>query len=173
MPPPSQRPLTMPIPSSSSSSASAPIQSIQSTSPSILARTQKFIEDNQRMLIIGASVAVVGGIGYLIYSNQKPRKGSSGSSSSTSPGSESVGGSKKKSKGKKKKSGGSAGSGGSGMKDGFLKNEGSEGPLLEEIKNEKEVEEKEKDKGSPTISISSKEEAGPLDGECLYLTNSL
>lgn len=93
-----------------------------SASPSILSRTQKFIEDNQKLLILGAAVAVSAGAGYYLYNRTSDGKpGSSGSSSSSSTGA--AAGAKKSKKNKKKKSNGDKG----------LKGEGLEGPLLEEI----------------------------------------
>jgi import receptor subunit TOM70 len=87
-----------------------------------LSRTQKFIEDNQKLLILGAAVAVSAGAGYYLYNRSSDGKpGSSGSSSSSSTGA--AAGAKKNKNKKKKKSTGDKG----------LKGEGLEGPLLEEI----------------------------------------
>lgn len=106
------------------SSSSAPTF----TSPSLVARTQRWIEDNQRLLLLGAAVAAAGGVGWYLYNKPSGRRpGSAGPGSAAADGSAEAGASgaaKKKNK-KKKKAGG--------LKEGFLKGEGSEGPLLEEI----------------------------------------
>ena len=63
---------------------------ISAASPSLLSRTQKFIEDNQKLLILGAAVAVSAGAGYYLYNRQsdgsKPGASGSGSSSSSTAG---------------------------------------------------------------------------------------
>lgn len=108
-------------------SANAP--TLNAPPSTLITRTQKWIEENQRLLILGAAVAVVGGAGYLLYNRPPPRStGGRGGSGSGISGSEAgelgAGGKKKKSKKGKK---------GTGLKDGFLAGEGDEGPLLEEI----------------------------------------
>lgn len=95
-------------------------------SATLLARTQRWIEDNQKILILGAAVAVVSGAGYLLY-NRPTSRGSTPGSGGSESGAGGVG-SKKKNKGKKGKKSGS-----SGLKEGFLRGEGDDGPLLEEI----------------------------------------
>jgi import receptor subunit TOM70 len=125
MPPPPVQASQVPLSSYTSIPTSTPPPTITSGPPSTLfVRTQKWIEDNQRLLILGAAVAVVSGAGYLLYTkpSQKPSTPGSG---------EKATGEKKK---KKKKSGSS------GLKDGFLRNEGEDGPLLEEIKPEESTE---------------------------------
>lgn len=96
---------------------------------SIISRTQKFIEDNQKLLILGAAVAVGAGAGYYLYNRPSPRDGSSGSGSGTAG----TAGSSKKSKNKKKKKSGAD-------KDKFLAGSGLEGALLEEIEPKPKVE---------------------------------
>lgn len=93
------------------------------------------------MLILGAAVAVVGGAGYLLYNRPPARKprgpsgAAAGSGSEGESGTNGAGGSKKNKKKKSKKAGG-------GAKDGFLKGEGDDGPLLEEIAPKEKVQEK-------------------------------
>ena len=95
-------------------------------SQSFLTKTQRFIEENQRLILLGCAVAAAGGAGYYLYNRptDKP-SGSSGSSPTSS--------SKKKNKKKNKKNG-------SGLQGGFLKGEGAQGPLLEEIEKPKQAE---------------------------------
>jgi import receptor subunit TOM70 len=92
---------------------------------SLLTKTQRFIEENQRILLLGCAVAAATG-GYYLYSRSPSSNttsdGKPGSSSSSSSGS-------KKNKKKKNKKGG--------MQSGFLKGEGNDGPLLEEIEKPK------------------------------------
>ncbi|WVR08724.1 hypothetical protein IAU60_005782 [Kwoniella sp. DSM 27419] len=121
-------PASIPVPSVP---VSAPIPPA-SASQTLLTRTQKFVEENQRLILLGCAVLAASGAGYYLYSNRSGGSGSSGSAKgssgsgdeSTSSASAGVaGGSSKKNKKKKKKSAG----------DKFVKNEGEKGPLLEEI----------------------------------------
>ena len=84
---------------------------------SLLTRAQRFVEENQRLILLGAAVAASAGAGYYLYATR--------SSSSRGPGSPGPStGSRKSKKNKKKK----------GTKDeGFLKGQGNQGPLVEEI----------------------------------------
>jgi import receptor subunit TOM70 len=96
----------------------------------LVARTQRWIEDNQRILLLGAAVAAAGGVGWYLYNKPSSFRGSGKGGSASAPGDAASGeggaaGAAKKKKNKKKKAGG--------MKEGFLKGEGTEGPLLEEI----------------------------------------
>ena len=86
----------------------------------LLARTQRFVEDNQKIILIGAAVAVGAGAGYYLYNRSSDGPGGSSSSARDSAGAS--GSSKKSKKSKKKKN------------SQFLKGEGNQGPLLEEIK---------------------------------------
>ena len=114
-------------------SAAASSSSPQFASPSLVARTQRWIEDNQRILLLGAAVATAGGIGWYLYnkpssssSRGKPGSGAAGAGAGDAGSAEGgASGAAKKKKNKKKKA--------SGLKEGFLKGEGAEGPLLEEI----------------------------------------
>nr|ODN82370.1 mitochondrial outer membrane 72K protein [Cryptococcus depauperatus CBS 7841] len=125
---PTPPPASIPTPS-------VPLHTASASSPSLLSRTQKFVEENQRLIILGCAVLAATSAGYYLYSrSDKP------GASSAAPGSS------KKNK-KKKKSGE--------KKDGkFLKNEGDQGPLLEERQ------------ASPTQKGDSKQEkeVGHLDG---------
>jgi import receptor subunit TOM70 len=116
--PPPQAQFSIPTPPAP---ATAPSQSF-------LTKTQRFIEENQRLILLGCAVAAAGGAGYYLYNrpSDKPT-GSSGSGSSPTSSQ------KKKNKKKNKK-------GGSGLQGGFLKGEGAQGPLLEEIEKPKVAE---------------------------------
>lgn len=93
-------------------------------SQSLLTKTQRFIEENQRLIILGCAVAAASGVGYMLYNrNSGPSTGSSPSIGGES------GKSASKKKNKKKKKGG--------LQSGFLKGEGNEGPLVEEIEKPK------------------------------------
>ncbi|WWC65177.1 uncharacterized protein I303_107791 [Kwoniella dejecticola CBS 10117] len=123
-------------PSQPSVPVSVPV-SAPSAPSSLLSRSQKFIEENQRLILLGCAVLAASGAGYYLYSSRSG--GSAGGSSSSSKDS-TIGGagagssssaSKKKKKNKKK----------SNSK--FVEGEGDKGPLLEEIeqpKSEKKVE---------------------------------
>lgn len=117
--PATQAPYSIPPPSAAAAAAAA----TAAPSQGLLSKTQRFIEENQRMLLLGCAVAAASAGGYYYYSTR-----SSSSSSSGKPGSSS-GASGSKKKNKKKKKGGA-----SGLQSGFLKGEGSDGPLVEEIK---------------------------------------
>lgn len=100
-------------------------------SQGFVSRAQRFIEDNQKAILIGCGVAAAAGAGYYLYTQRG--SGSSGPSSGSSGSAPASGSSKNKKKKKSKKS------------EKFLKGEGTDGPLLEEIKPkpaEKKVEEK-------------------------------
>lgn len=115
--PPPQAQFSVPVPTSTPSHAIPP--------QSLLTKTQRFIEENQRILLLGCAVAAATG-GYYLYS----RSPSANSTSDGKPGSSSSSSSSaKKNKKKKNKKGG--------MQSGFLKGEGSDGPLLEEIEKPK------------------------------------
>ncbi|WWD07113.1 hypothetical protein V865_005210 [Kwoniella europaea PYCC6329] len=103
-----------------------------SASGGLLTRTQKFIEENQRLILLGCAVLAASGAGYYLYSTRSSGAGPSGdagSSSSSAPGTSS---SAKKNKKKKKKASSSA------KDEKFVKGEGDKGPLLEEIEQPKE-----------------------------------
>lgn len=121
--PPGQVPLSASSANYTSGAASAP--------SSLVSRTQTWIEENQRLLILGACVAVVGGAGYLLYNRpstgQARGRGADQGETSSSAGLSGTAAAGKKNKKKKSKKT-------SGLKEGFLKGEGDEGPLLEEIK---------------------------------------
>jgi len=136
-PPAPSTPL-VPVPSH----AAAPPQSL-------LTRSQKFIEENQKLLLIGAAVAVSAGAGYYLYNRTAPGGPSAG-------GKEIGGGAKSSKKKNKKKKGGD--------KDKFVKGDGLEGPLLEEIE-QKEV------KAAETAPEVNAAPAGPehLEGESVEL----
>lgn len=106
-----------PLPTAPPTSIPTPSASVSPTSPpsSLLTRTQKFIEENQRLILLGCAVLAATGAGYYLYS--RPDK-SSPSTPTAAP--------SKKNKKKKKK-------GGEKKDDKYLKNEGDRGPLLEEI----------------------------------------
>ncbi|OWZ75289.1 mitochondrial outer membrane 72K protein [Cryptococcus neoformans Bt85] len=106
-----------PLPTAPPTSIPTPSASVSPTSPpsSLLTRTQKFIEENQRLILLGCAVLAATGAGYYLYS--RPHK-SSPSTPTAAP--------SKKNKKKKKK-------GGEKKDDKYLKNEGDRGPLLEEI----------------------------------------
>ena len=123
----------------------------QFASPSLVARTQRWIEDNQRLLLLGAAVAAAGGVGWDLYnkpssSSRKPGSSSGSADSSAAAGEGGAAGAAKKKKNKKKKAGG--------LKEGFLKGEGSDGPLLEEIPEA----EREKAKAVPPPASKDKED---------------
>lgn len=104
----------------------APAPSVNVPSQSILSKTQRFIEDNQRAILIGCGVLAVSGAGYYLYNRNGTPLG--GSDDGNKPGGSSSA-SKKKKKNKKK--------GGSGLQGGFLKGDGADGPLVEEIEKPK------------------------------------
>jgi len=123
-------------------------------SQSLLTKTQRFIEENQRLILLGCAVAAAGGAGYYLYnrppsSDSKPDSSSTGSSSS----------SKKKNKKKSKKNG-------SGLQSGFLKGEGAQGPLLEEIEKPKQAA-GEKSEGAAVEGEKSK----PQEAETSHLSD--
>jgi import receptor subunit TOM70 len=107
-------------------SVPVPPPSAPTVNQSILTKTQRFIEENQRLILLGCAVAAAGGAGYYLY-NRSSNDSKPSSGSSSTPGSSSS--SKKKNKKKNKKSG---------LQSGFLKGEGSQGPLLEEIEKPKQ-----------------------------------
>jgi import receptor subunit TOM70 len=113
-----------PVPTSSDLPPSPVVQA--APTQSILTRTQRFIEENQRLILLGCAVLAAGGAGYYLYSRSGDK---AGPSTPGSAGSGSTAGAKK-SKKKSKKKGGASGS----DKSGFLKGDGTEGPLVEEIK---------------------------------------
>jgi len=117
----------LPPPQAQFSIPTPPAPATTAPSQSFLTKTQRFIEENQRLILLGCAVAAAGGAGYYLYN--RPSDKSSGSSGS---GSSSTSSSKKKNKKKNKK-------GGSGLQGGFLKGEGSQGPLLEEIEKPKQA----------------------------------
>ncbi|WRT70870.1 uncharacterized protein IL334_007869 [Kwoniella shivajii] len=132
--------------------ASIPVPSQPIAPPtSLLTRSQKFIEENQRLILLGCAVLAASGAGYYLYSNRSIGGGSGGSSSASaesgsgSSSTENTAGasaSSKKNKKKKKKSGDK-------KDEKFLSNQGEKGPLLEEIeqpKDEKKVEKVEVEK---------------------------
>jgi import receptor subunit TOM70 len=92
-----------------------------------LTKTQRFIEDNQKALLIGCGVLAVSGAGYYLYNRNGSPLG--GSDDGNKAGGSSSSASKKKKKNKKK--------GGSGLQSGFLKGDGADGPLVEEIEKPK------------------------------------
>lgn len=97
--------------------ASAPVSS------AFLDRTKRFIDDN-RAVLLGLGVLAAGGILYYNYSSSSSSsrgRGSAGGDASSAGSSGSSSSSKNKKKKNKKKSA-------------FLKGEGLDGPLLEEIK---------------------------------------
>nr|XP_019050831.1 mitochondrial outer membrane 72K protein [Kwoniella bestiolae CBS 10118]OCF29761.1 mitochondrial outer membrane 72K protein [Kwoniella bestiolae CBS 10118] len=107
----------------------------------LLTRTQKFIEENQRLILLGCAVLAASGAGYYLYStrNSGPSGDAGSSSSASAPGGSS---SSKKNKKKKKKAS-------SAKDEKYVKGEGDKGPLLEEIeqpKQEKKVEKVESEK---------------------------
>lgn len=117
--PPPQAPFSVPPP--------APAPAVNVPSQSFLSKTQRFIEENQRLIILGCAVAAASGAGYYLYSrNSGPSSGSAAAGGDN-------GKSASKKKNKKKKKGGN----GSGLQSGFLKGEGSQGPLVEEIEKPK------------------------------------
>lgn len=87
---------------------------IPTPSTSFLTKTQKFVEEN-RLLVLGAAVLAASGAGYYLYTR------SPGSGSGSSEGKK--GGYNKKNKKRK----------GEKEKEKFLKGDGAEGPLVEEI----------------------------------------
>lgn len=101
----------IPIPSSAQASSLTPSQSL-------LDRTSRFIEKNRNLLLIGATVAVSAGAGYYLYNRTTTSPDDDKAGGSSSPGGVGASKNKKKKKGKKSK---------------FLKGDGLEGPLLEEI----------------------------------------
>ena len=107
---------------------------------SLFTRTQRFIEENQRLILLGCAILAASGTGYYLYnrpsssSSSGGRDGAGSASGSTSPttpgGTTATGAAKKKNKKSKKKT---ATGGASGLQSGFLKGEGTDGPLIEEI----------------------------------------
>ncbi|WWD20858.1 hypothetical protein CI109_105335 [Kwoniella shandongensis] len=117
---PTPPPASIPVPNIPVSAAPAPPSSL-------VTRTQRFIEENQRLILLGCAVLAASGAGYYLYNRSDKPSGSSSSSSSSSSSAAATGGagSSKKNKKKKKKS--------ASEKEKFLRNEGEQGPLLEEI----------------------------------------
>jgi import receptor subunit TOM70 len=108
------------VPLSAPTSASIPVPASAPAPPSsILTRTQRFIEENQRLILLGCAVLAASGAGYYLYSRSGDKPGPS------SPGGASA--AKKKNK-KSKKKGGAKDDGK------FLRGQGDQGPLVEEIK---------------------------------------
>ncbi|KAK8850687.1 hypothetical protein IAR55_004607 [Kwoniella newhampshirensis] len=120
---PTPPPASIPVPN-------VPITAPRSAPPSSLVnRTQRFLEENQRLILLGCAVLAASGAGYYLYN----RSSGSDKPGPSSPASSSSGGgvagssaSSKKNKKKKKKSGEK-------KDEKFLRNEGEQGPLLEEI----------------------------------------
>ncbi|ODN99615.1 mitochondrial outer membrane 72K protein [Cryptococcus wingfieldii CBS 7118] len=106
---------TPPPPSIPAPSAPLPASTL-APPPSLLSRTQKFVEENQRLILLGCAVLAATGAGYYFYS----RPDAPGPSSPA--GGESA--SKKKNKKKKKSS--------EKKDEKFVRNDGDKGPLLEE-----------------------------------------
>jgi import receptor subunit TOM70 len=102
--------------------APVPAATLQAPEPptTLVERASRFIEDNKNLILIGAGVAAAAGAGYYLYSRNGRSGPSNGAKPSTGAGS---GSSKNKKKKKSKKTG-----------DKFLKGDGLDGPLLEEIK---------------------------------------
>ena len=119
---------------------------------SMLGRAQKFIEENQRIILLGCAVAVSAGAGYYIYSSRSSPLGGPGSPGPST--------SSKKSKKSKKKKGG--------KDDGVLKGKGSDGPLVEEIPGK--ADELAKEKEAASVSEPEKQDSGTshLNGEFVY-----
>ncbi|WVQ86257.1 hypothetical protein IAT38_008425 [Cryptococcus sp. DSM 104549] len=107
-PVPTPPPASLPVPNIPAPHAAAP-------PASLLTRTQKFVEENQRLILLGCAVLAATGAGYYLY-NRPDKPGPSSPSSGAS--------SAKKNKKKKKKGG---------KDDKYVKNEGDKGPLLEEV----------------------------------------
>ncbi|GFZ51338.1 72 kDa mitochondrial outer membrane protein [Saitozyma sp. JCM 24511] len=108
------------VPLSAPTSAPLPVPASALAPPSsILTRTQRFIEENQRLILLGCAVLAASGAGYYLYSRSGDKPGPS------SPGGASA--AKKKNK-KSKKKGGAKDDGK------FLRGQGDQGPLVEEIK---------------------------------------
>ncbi|WWC72734.1 uncharacterized protein I206_106698 [Kwoniella pini CBS 10737] len=132
-----------------------PSQPTLPTPPSsILSRSQKFIEENQKLILLGCAVLAASGAGYYLYSNRSTNSsdGSSSSSSSslkdsTNSNNNNVSGSSKKKNKKKKKSNNSK----------FVEGEGDKGPLLEEIEQDQQKPQSEK-KVEKSDSSDNKEE---------------
>lgn len=102
-------------------------QATEAAADGIMVKAQRFFEENQKAILIGCGVAVAAGAGYYLYSTSgskgsAPGPSAGSSSSSTAAPAEKSSSSKNKKKKKSKKS------------DKFLKGEGTDGPLLEEIK---------------------------------------
>lgn len=95
----------------------APVPPVEAPPSSLVDRATRWVEENQKLILIGAGVAAAAGAGYYLYSRSGEGKGSDGAAAPPSTGSSS-------SKNKKKKKT---------KKDKFLKGEGTTGPLLEEI----------------------------------------
>lgn len=125
-------------------SAMAPVEKLATeatdASQGLVSRAQRFIEENQKAILIGCGVAAAAGAGYYLYTQRG--SGSGGPSSGSSGSAPASGSSKNKKKKKSKKSGK------------FIDGEGADGPLLEEIKP-KPTEEK----------AAAKVSDDPLDGE--------
>lgn len=134
---PSQGPASFPPLSGAQIPSQPLLQPPSSASSTLIHRTQKWIEENQRLLILGATLAVVGGAGYLLYNRPPaPRSGGGDSEKAGSGEGSTTAASKKNKKKKGKKSTGSTG----------LRGEGEDEPLLEEITKKEEVGKKEGEK---------------------------
>ncbi|KAL7420897.1 TOM (translocase of outer membrane) complex component [Cryptotrichosporon argae] len=96
---------------------------------SLLTRAQRFVEDNHRVLLLGAAVAAASGAGYYLYTRGAGSEPGTGGAGPGAAGGASAAAAKKNKKKKSKKSA-------KGDKDAFVKGEGSNGPLLEEIPRE-------------------------------------
>ena len=120
---------------------------------SMLGRAQKFLEENQKVILLGCAVAVSAGAGYYIYSGR--------SSPLSGPGSPGPSTSSKKSRKSKKKKGG--------KEDGVLKGKGSDGPVVEEIPGK--AAELSSEKEAAKAAEVEKQEAGTshLNGELAIL----
>lgn len=105
--------------------------------PGLMERATKFVEENQKLILVGCGVVAAAGAGYYIYSSRSAG-GPGPSGSSSAPGEKPSGKNKKKKKSKKN--------------DKFIKGEGSEGPLLEEIQPKAE-EKKEEQPEDPLAGI--------------------
>ncbi|ORX40842.1 mitochondrial import receptor subunit tom40 [Kockovaella imperatae] len=132
---------------SPSASAASPMPN-QAPS-SLFTRAQKFVEENQRMILLGAAVVASAGAGYYLYSTRSSSSGGGAGSRGSSPGPSSTSGSKKSKKSKKKKGG---------AKDEYLKTKGNDGPLVEEIPGK--AEELAEKKSSEKAKVEDVQEPG-------------
>ncbi|WOO81924.1 Mitochondrial import receptor subunit tom70 [Vanrija pseudolonga] len=123
----------------------APVPPVEAPPSSLVDRATRWVEENQKLILIGAGVAAAAGAGYYLYSRSGEAKGGDGAAAPPSTGSSS-------SKNKKKKKT---------KKDKFLKGEGTTGPLLEEITPpEKKADEK-------AVAVDDYLEGVPKDEEGL------